>query len=68
MSSRVKSPNVKNQVRELLERLPDNCSVEDVQYELYVLEKIRRGEESLREEGGISHDDVKRRVASWPKR
>ena len=68
MSRRLKSTNVKHQVRELLDQLPDNCSVEDVQYELYLLEQIRRGEQSLRDEGGISHDDVKRRAALLPKK
>jgi hypothetical protein len=30
----------KDEVRELLDKLPENCSLEDVQYHLYVIEKI----------------------------
>ena len=30
-------------VREVLDRLPDDCSLEDVLYHLYVVEKINRG-------------------------
>jgi hypothetical protein len=67
MATKTKRPNVKNQVRELLDHLPDNCTVEDVQYQLYVIEKINRSEESLRRDGGIPHEEVKRRVASWLK-
>ncbi len=33
----------KDEVRALLENLPDNCSLEDVQYHLYVVEEIYRG-------------------------
>ncbi len=33
----------KQEVRSLLEKLPDNCSIEDIQYHLYVLEKVRSG-------------------------
>lgn len=33
----------KHEVELLLKKLPDNCSLEDVQYHLYVLEKVRRG-------------------------
>ena len=34
---------VKQEVSKLLTRLPDDCSLEDVQYHLYVLQKIERG-------------------------
>ena len=30
----------KNEVADLLKRLPDNCTLEDVQYHLYVIQKI----------------------------
>ena len=31
-------------VQELLDRLPDDCSLDDVQYHLYVLQSIERGQ------------------------
>ena len=33
----------KSEIRSLLEKLPDDCSIEDVQYHLYVVEKIQNG-------------------------
>jgi predicted transcriptional regulator len=33
----------KETVRDLLERLPDDCSLEDVLYHLYVIQKIEAG-------------------------
>ena len=30
---------VKEEVRSLLKRLPDDCTLEDIQYHLYVIEK-----------------------------
>lgn len=30
-------------VREVLDRLPDDCSLEDVLYHLYVVDKVNRG-------------------------
>ena len=33
----------KQEVQSLLSRLPDGCSLEDIQYHLYVLEKVHRG-------------------------
>ena len=38
----------KNEIRALLDKLPDDCTLEDVQYHLYVLEKIHRGQEDIR--------------------
>jgi hypothetical protein len=34
----------KQTVRALLDRLPDDCSVEDVLYHLYVLQAVERGQ------------------------
>jgi hypothetical protein len=33
----------KQTVRELLDRLPDDCSLDDVQYHLYVVQAANRG-------------------------
>jgi hypothetical protein len=34
--------NIKQEVEQLLNKLPDDCSVEDIQYHLFVLDKVRR--------------------------
>jgi hypothetical protein len=36
-------PTVKEEIRDLLKRLPDDCTLEDVYYHPYVLQKIERG-------------------------
>ena len=33
----------KTKVRELLDRLPDDCSLDDVLYHLYVVQKVEQG-------------------------
>ena len=55
----------KDEVTEMLKRLPEDCTLEDVQYHLYVLEKIRRGEERAAAEGTISQDEAERRLKKW---
>jgi hypothetical protein len=55
----------KQEVRSLLEKLPDNCSIEDIQYHLYVLEKVRSGLEDARENGAISREDAESRLNKW---
>jgi hypothetical protein len=51
----------KEEVKTLLDKLPDDCSLEDVQYHLYVVEKIHRGIERAEEEGVLSQDEVERK-------
>lgn len=52
---------VKEEVQELLKRLPDNCTLEDVQYHLYVLEKIARGVQRAEVEGTVPQEEVEKR-------
>jgi len=56
---------VKDQVKQMLDRMPDECSVEDVQYQLYLIEKVRRGLKSIEEGRGIPHEQVRKQFAPW---
>ncbi len=51
----------KQDVELLLKRLPDNTSVEDIHYHLYVLDKVRRGLEDARVNGTLSQEEVEAR-------
>ncbi len=55
----------KDEIQSLLQKLPDDCTFEDVQYHLYVVEKIRRGIERAESEGAVSQEEVERRLAKW---
>jgi hypothetical protein len=55
----------KEEVRALLEKIPDDSSLEDVQYHLYVVEKIHRGIECAEKEGSVSQDEVERKLSKW---
>jgi hypothetical protein len=57
--------NVKQEVEQLLNKLPDDCSVEDIQYHLYVLGKVRRGLEDARLNGTLSQQEVEIRLSQW---
>jgi predicted transcriptional regulator len=55
----------KEEVAELLRRLPDDCTLEDIQYHLYVLEKIRRGTDDA-EAGRVQpQEQVEARLSEW---
>lgn len=53
------------EVKSLLERLPEDSTYEDIQYHLYVVEKIRRGIDRAELEGTLSQDDVELKFGQW---
>ncbi len=55
----------KEEVKALLDKLPDDCSLEDVQYHIYVVEKINRGIERAGKEGTLGQDEVERKLSKW---
>ncbi|MGA2966442.1 MAG: hypothetical protein ABSD64_09530 [Terriglobales bacterium] len=57
--------NAKQDVESLLNRLPDTVSVEDIQYHLYVLDKVRRGLEDARVNGTLTQEEVESRFSNW---
>ena len=55
----------KQQVESLLQKLPDNCSLEEIQYHLYVLEKVQRGLDEARTSGTLSQEEAEKRLGKW---
>lgn len=52
----------KEAARQVIDRLPDEATFDDIMYELYVRQKIEAGLESVGEGRTISHDEVRRRL------
>ncbi len=57
--------SAKQAVFTLLQTLPDNATMEDIQHHLYVLQKIRAGQEAADAGHVISHEEVMRELAGW---
>ena len=55
----------KQEVESLLSKLPDDCSLEDIQYHLYVLEKVRNGIEAAETEGTVPQEEAEARLSTW---
>lgn len=55
----------KTEVADMLKKLPDESSFEDIQYHLYVMEKVKRGLARSETEGAIPHEEAKKRLHKW---
>ena len=57
--------SAKEEVRRMLEQIPDSASFEDIQYHIYVREKIDRGLEDVKQGRVIEQAEVERRMRKW---
>lgn len=55
----------KQDVRRVLDGLPEEASLEDIQYHLYVLQRIERGREDVEAGRVLSQDEVEQRLTRW---
>ena len=58
-------PDIREQVASLLDRLPSDVSIEDIQYHLYVMEKVRNGFEAADQEGTLTQEQAEERLGKW---
>lgn len=57
--------SLKKNIEQMIRSLPDNSSMEDIRYHLYVLDKIQKGQQAIRDGKGISHEEAKARLSKW---
>ena len=55
----------KEEVESLLDKLPDSCSIEDIQYHLYVMEKVRHGLDVADQQGTLTQQEAEERLSTW---
>jgi predicted transcriptional regulator len=55
----------KDEIRKLLDLLPDDASLEDIQYHIYVREKVERGLEDIQQGRVMSQEEAEKKMAKW---
>ncbi len=45
--------------------LPDNADMEEIMYRLYVLDKIRKGQEAVEQGQTLTSEELRRDIDSW---
>jgi predicted transcriptional regulator len=56
---------VKEEVRRMIESLPDDATWEEVQYSIYVRERIERGRREAADGKILDEEEVERRMKPW---
>ena len=55
----------KEEVRKLLDALPDDASWDDVQYSIYVRERVERGRREADDDNLVDQEEIEARMKPW---
>lgn len=56
---------IKQEALNAISRLPDTVNLDDIMYRLFVLDKIKKGQESIQNGETITTNDLKTEIESW---
>ena len=56
---------IKQEALNAISRLPDTVNLDDIMYRLFVLDKIKKGQESIQNGEMITTSDLKTEIESW---
>ena len=59
--------SIKKQVIAMVQSLPDDCSLEQIHYHLYVREKVLRGLHAIERGDFITQDEMEQESSKWLK-
>lgn len=55
----------KQLAREILDSLPDDCSLQEIQYRLYVRQMVEEGREDVRRGNVVSQQQIEQDLERW---
>ncbi len=57
--------NLKQEALNVISRMPDTAEIDDIMYRLYIIDKVRKGRESVKRGEVVSIEDLKKEIESW---
>ena len=55
----------KQEALDVITRLPDDTDMEEIMYRLYVLDKIRKGQEAVERGRTLTREELEGEIDSW---
>lgn len=56
---------VKQEALKMIDQLPDDADMDEIMYRLYVLDKIRNGQEAAEHGKMLTSKELKREIDAW---
>ncbi|KAB3529401.1 hypothetical protein [Alkaliphilus serpentinus] len=57
--------SIKEEAIRIISNLPDDVSIDDIMYKLYVVEKVRKGKRDISKGNYLSSDDLRKEIEKW---
>ena len=55
----------KQEALKTISQLPENADIDEMMYRLYVLDKIRKGQEAIEQGNTITSEELRQEIDSW---
>jgi len=55
----------KQVARQILDSLPDDCSLDEIQYRLYVRQMVEEGRQDIRKGSVVSQQEIEQDLEHW---
>ncbi len=59
------SMQIKQMAKDVIDKLPDESTLDDIIHALYIRAKFEHGESQIREGNGISHEEAMKKLQKW---
>lgn len=56
---------VKQEALNTTRQLPEDTDMDEIMYQFYVLDKIRKGQQAVSQRKTISNEELKREIDAW---
>ena len=58
-------PSLKEEAIKVISKMPESASIDDIMYELYVIEKVKKGRDAADRGETVSVADLKKEMQKW---
>jgi hypothetical protein len=58
-------PAFKQEALNTINKLPEDTGIDEIMYQLYVVDKIRKGQEAVEQRQVLSSEELKREIDLW---
>lgn len=56
---------LKQEAIKAISKLPESASIDDIMYEIYVVDKVKKGREAVKQDDTVSVETLKREMQTW---
>lgn len=57
--------SIKKEALKAISTLPDNTPIDEIMYRLYIIDKVRKGQDAIKDGRTITTEELKKQIATW---